>query len=86
MKGLERRKTEQRTPKSSGIAEVAIWKDNPDITKFDDIFTQYSKELFFDFTKPLFVFDSIGWSSNFQAESKGDGFFVITNTQSNFRR
>lgn len=69
--------TIKASKKSMGTVQVAIWKDSPEILKMQDVFTNYSQDLFYDFSKPLKLLDSPGWGAHIQTESD-QGFFVLT--------
>ena len=62
----------------AGQVQVAVWRESDDFEKHQDIFTQYSMGVFYDFSKPLRLLDSPGWSSGIRARSDGE-FFVFTN-------
>ena len=64
----------------SGLVQVAVWKENADFERHQDIFTQYSMGIFYDFSKPLRLLDSPGWNSGIKTKSDGD-FFVFTHEE-----
>ncbi len=61
----------------SGQVQVAVWKENSEFERHQDIFTQYSMGIFYDFSKPLRLLESPGWNSGIKVSSEGD-FFVFT--------
>ena len=62
---------------TSGVARVAVWEEHPELTKFDDLHAQYSRELFYDFSKPLKLLDSPYWSRSIDARLDKD-FFILS--------
>ncbi len=69
--------TQRAVPPSAGTVRVAVWKDGPEVERYQDVFTNYSSNIFFDFSKPLKLLESPGWSSSIRTNSEGD-FFVFT--------
>lgn len=63
--------------KGSGVVQIAIWKDSPEIAKYQDVFTNYSQEVFYDFNKPLRILDGPGWHSSIRTSTQED-FFVFS--------
>jgi hypothetical protein len=63
--------------KGSGVVQIAIWKDSPEIAKMQDVFTNYSQEVFYDFNKPLRILDGPGWHSSIRTSTQED-FFVFS--------
>jgi len=64
---------------SQGTVQIAVWRENPEIVRAQDVFTNYSQEMFYDFAKPLRLLDSPGWNSAIRVDSKRDeGFFVFS--------
>ncbi len=63
--------------KGSGVVQIAIWKDNPEVARWQDVFTNYSQEVFYDFSKPLRILDGPGWHSAIRTSTQED-FFVFS--------
>jgi hypothetical protein len=59
----------------SGVAQVAIWKDSSEVLQ--DVFINYSHDVFYDFAKPLRLLDAPGWSPMVKTGSD-EGFFVFS--------
>lgn len=69
--------SQNKLPAKAGTVRVAVWKDSPEVEKYQDVFTNYSSNVFFDFSKPLKLLESPGWNSSIKTNSEGD-FFVFT--------
>jgi hypothetical protein len=74
---LKTTSSKTRRLKGAGIVQIAIWKDSPEIAKYQDVFTNYSQEVFYDFAKPLRILDGPGWHSSIRTSSQED-FFVFS--------
>ena len=61
----------------TGHVQVAVWKDSHEFERHQDVFTQYSMGMFYDFSKPLRLLESPGWNADIKVVSEGD-FFVFT--------
>jgi hypothetical protein len=72
--------TNKASKKGKGVVQIAIWKDNPELLKMQDVFTNYSQDLFYDFSKPLHLLDSPGWSPTIRTESN-EGFYVLSTNE-----
>ncbi len=70
-------RSNKRELKGSGVVQIAIWQDHPEIAKHQDVFTNYSQEVFYDFSKPLRILDGPGWHSSIRTKAQDD-FFVFT--------
>ncbi len=65
-----------------GCVKVAVWKDNDEVTKLNDVFTNYSQDVFYDFVRPLRLLDSPGWHSSIKVSpSEEEGFYVFTSDE-----
>lgn len=83
---IKNRRTKS-TPKNSpkGFVQVAVWKESLEILKHQDVFTNYSQEVFYDFVRPLKVLDAPGWSSMIKVSpSEDEGFFVFRTEEKYF--
>ena len=63
-------------PKGAGMVQIAVWRDKTDLMLVEEAMTQ-GGEVFFDFSRPLQILDSPGWSSQIKTNSDG-GFFVFS--------
>jgi len=73
------RTNRSKSKASQGTVQIAVWKESPEVVRAQDVFTNYSQDMFYDFAKPLRLLDSPGWSAAIRIESKGDdGFFVFS--------
>lgn len=66
-----------RKASNKGTVQVAVWRENSEFERYHDVFTNYSKDIFFDFARPLKLLDGPGWSSSIKTSSDGD-FFVFS--------
>lgn len=70
-------KAKKAVNKGAGMVQIAIWKESPEVMKYQDVFTNYSQDVFFDFSRPLKILDGTGWNSTIRT-SKQDDFFVFS--------
>ena len=68
--------SKQSKARGAGTVQVAVWRDRSDLAMMEEALTQ-TGEVFFDFSRPLQILDSPGWSSQIQTDSD-DGFFVFS--------
>lgn len=77
MKNTSQKTNVRKTVEGSGVVQVAIWRENPEASKWQDVFTNYSQEVFFDFSRPLKILDGKGWSPSIRVSTQDD-FFVFS--------
>jgi hypothetical protein len=73
-----------KAPSKAGTVKIAVWKDNQEILKHQDVFTNYSQDVFYDFVRPLKLLDSPGWSSSIRISPSDDGLFTFSSDEKPF--
>ncbi|MDB5038508.1 MAG: hypothetical protein JWQ35_2036 [Bacteriovoracaceae bacterium] len=74
MKASTPTRTSKRDLKGSGVVQIAVWKDSAEAAKWQDVFTNYSTDVFYDFSKPLRLLDGPGWHSSIRTSTQEEHF------------